>query len=157
MGPRGESLLMEPRCCHVEQVTASDGPAGPLEDPAGGEVHGGRCWLTRNMHGLLILVLEHRERELCSRRMVRDKKQSATNRHDFHSKNTIKGCVLRSWAWEPFPPTLLQHESLGYHNCSWCGCPAEDAVRSGGRKGNCSAALPGRWRVTKKRKARTLA
>ena len=60
-------------------------------------------------------------------------------------KNTIKGCVLRSWAWEQFPPTLLQHESLSYCNCSPCGCLAEDAVRSRGRKGNCPVALWKWW------------
>lgn len=48
-----------------------------------------------------------------SLRLLQDKTQSATNRHSFHSKNTIKGCVLRSRAWEQFPPTLLQRESLG--------------------------------------------
>lgn len=91
------------------------------------------------------------EHELFSLRLLQDKRPSAGNHNSFHSKNTIKGSVLRSWAWEQFPPTLLQHESLGYCNCSPSGCPAEDAVRSRGRKGNRSLALWKWRRVTKKR------
>lgn len=88
--------------------------------------------------------------ELCAL-FLKDKRQSATNHNSFHAKNTIKGCVLRSWAWEQFPPTLLQHESPGYCNCSPCGCPAEEARQNRGRKGNCSLALWKWWRIAKKR------
>lgn len=61
--------------------------------------------------GSSLVVLGHGQCELCSPRQ--NKRRSATNHHNFHSKNTIKGCVLTGWAWEPFPPALLQHESLG--------------------------------------------
>lgn len=93
-------------------------------------------WLAHHLPGLRCCILE----ALGGTASSFLERQKAKCYNPQHAKNTIKGCVLRSWAWEQFPPTLLQHESPGYCNCSPCGCPAEDARQNRGKKGNRSVA-----------------
>lgn len=121
-------------CCQAEQVTCLNIP---------GMARQGSAWslalacLSHTWAPLCCILKPREEHELFSLRLLRDKRQNVhyTSTLRFHYKNTIKGCVLRSWAWKQFPPTLLQHESWDYCNCSLSRCLADDAARSRGRNG----------------------
>lgn len=110
-----------------------------LERPWHGQARECMACLSHTWAPLCCILKPREEHELFSLRLLRDKRQNvhytSTSTLRFYYKNTIKGCVLRSWSWKQFPPTLLQHESWDYCNCSLSRCLADDGARSRGRKG----------------------
>lgn len=147
--------------CTVCPCAGAVARAVPLSCGVGGTAgkgdHREQHCLAPNLRGSSLLVSGHGQCEFCSPRQTgkRNKRRSATNHHNFHSKNTIKGCVLTGWAWELFPPALLQHESLSEIERHSMWVPGPRCWRSRGRKGNCSVALWERQRVTQKRMTST--